>query len=327
MKSSKLVKKLLFLAVILVLLFVGVKSYWNYLLSPVDSTQAETKRFIVYKGESVTSIADRLQKEGFIRSNTAFALLTKRSSTPVQAGDFQLSPAMNSREVLNELSVGVVDRWITLLEGWRIEEMGEEINSKFKTQNSKFLKVAQEGYMFPDTYLFNPESDISLLAQKMRDNFNKKYDQNLQAKVKALGLTPEEGVILASIVEREARSAEPKRMVASILLKRLKIGMGLNADATIQYALVSKGAQNPPAGGWWKRHLSKEDLKIDSPYNTYLYAGLPPAPIANPGLVSLQAVANADPSTPYLYYYHDSKGVSHYGRTLEEHNANIAKYP
>ena len=103
--------------------------------------------------------------------------------------------------------------------------------------------------------------------------------------------------------------------------------MGLNADATVQYALVPKGSKNPPAGGWWKRHLSREDLKIDSSYNTYIHRGLPPAPIANPGVSSLKAVAEADSSTPYLYYYHDSKGNSYYGKTLEEHNQNIASYP
>jgi len=212
---------------------------------------------------------------------------------------------------------------VTLIEGWRIEEMGEELNSKFKIQNSKFLEEAEEGYMFPDTYLFNPQTDVSDIIQIMRNNFDKKYDANLKSYIKNLGLTDKEGVILASIVEREARSDGVRRMVASILLKRLKIGMGLNADATIQYALGYQESEK----GWWKRHLTKTDLKIDSPYNTYLYRGLPPGPICNPSLSSLEAVAGADSSTPYLYYYHDSQGNSYYSRTLEEHNQNVAQYP
>lgn len=316
-------KKLLFWGVILILLFVGVKFYWSSLVSPADSTQTQTELFVVYEGESVTSVADRLQKMDLIKSNTAFTLLAKRTPAPIQPGDFQLSPAMGSREILNELSTGAADKSVTLLEGWRVEEMGKKLNAEMGIKSEDFLKTAREGYMFPDTYLFDHKSDAAQVAQKMEDNFNRQYDLSLQAKVKNLGLTPEEGVILSSIVEREARSDGARQMVASILLKRLNIGMGLNADATVQYAL----GYQPQERSWWKRHLTSEDFKIDSLYNTYLHAGLPPAPICNPGLASLQAVASADPSTPYLYYYHDSKGISHYGRTLEEHNANVARYP
>lgn len=181
--------------------------------------------------------------------------------------------------------------------------------------------------MFPDTYLFNPDVIASDIALTMKNNFNRKYDDELQNKIKKLGLTPSEGVILASIVEREGRSDEVRRMIASILLKRFKINMGINADATIQYAIVKKGSPASPADGWWKKSLTKDDLKINSPYNTYLHRGLPPAPISNPSLSSLQAVASADSGTPYLYYYHDSQGRSYYAKTLEEHNENVANYP
>ena len=124
-------------------------------------------------------------------------------------------------------------------------------------------------------------------------------------------------------MEREARSDQARTDVASILLKRFKIGMGLNADATIQYMLGYQKNEK----SWWKRNLTKDDKKVDSPYNTYLYRGLPPAPICDPGLSSLTAVANADSDTPYLYYYHDSEGNSYYTKTLEEHNQNVANYP
>lgn len=205
--------------------------------------------------------------------------------------------------------------------------MAAKLNSELGVSNSEFVKEAKEGYMFPDTYLFNPQSTPTDIISILRNNFEKKYEANLQSRIKKLGLTSDEGVILASIVEREARSDEARRMVASILLKRLKIEMGLNADATIQYALIPKGTINPPSFGWWKRNLTKEDLKIASPYNTYLYRGLPPGPICNPSLSALEAAASADPKTPYLYYYHDSKGNSYYAKTLEEHNQNVASYP
>lgn len=212
---------------------------------------------------------------------------------------------------------------VTLIEGWRVEEMAARLNKELGIKNEEFIKAAKEGYMFPDTYFFKPDANAEEITQILRNNFEKKYDEELQAKVKKLGLTTEEGVILASIVEREARSDDARRMVASILLKRFNIGMGLNTDATIQYALGYQSAEK----SWWKRHLTKTDLRIDSIYNTYIHAGLPPTPIANPSLSSLTAVANANPKTPYLYYYHDSKGISHYGRTLDEHNENIANYP
>jgi UPF0755 protein len=184
------------------------------------------------------------------------------------------------------------------------------------------LKIAKEGYMFPDTYFFDKEASASAVAKKLRTTFDLKYDDVLQAKIKKLGLTPTEGVILASIVEREARSNEARRMVASILLRRFKIDMGLNVDAGIQYALEYQATEK----SWWKRHLTKTDLKINSLYNTYIHVGLPPTPICNPSLSSLEAVASADPKTPYLYYYHDLEGVPHYAKTLEEHNQNIANY-
>lgn len=317
--------KLVIIIVLIAGIFYGIKSYWNGLLDPVSPKNTSEKIFVVRKGESVSQIADHLKKEGLIKSPLAFNYLAKNSalSSQIQAGDFKLSPSMSSEEILKELTVGAVDKWVTLLEGWRVEEMAEEISSKLKIENSKFIKVAKEGYMFPDTYLFRVDSTPEEIAQIMRDNFRKKYSSELINIINRLGLTAGQGVILASIVEREARSDEARRMAASILLKRLNIGMGLNADATIQYALGYQASEK----SWWKRHLTREDLKTDSPYNTYLYKGLPPAPISNPSLSALQAVARADPSTPYLYYYHDSQGRSHYAKTLDEHNENVARYP
>lgn len=321
MKKAKL---FIFLIVFLVLIIVGGKYYWSSQLAAVNPENTNYQSFVIREGESVQKIAGNLQDQGLIKSPRAFRLYVKNSgqTDKIQAGDFKLSPSMGAEEILKQLTSGVVDKWVTLLEGWRAEEMAEKLNKELGTANQEFIKKAKEGYMFPDTYLFNPEANISDIVSRLENNFDKKYDEDLKAKIKKQGLTPEEGVILASIVEREARSDEARRMVASILLKRLDIGMGLNADATIQYALGYQSSEK----SWWKKHLSKEDLKVDSLYNTYLYKGLPPTPISNPSLSSLQAVANAS-DTPYLYYYHDSKGVSHYSKTLEEHNSNVAKYP
>jgi UPF0755 protein len=128
---------------------------------------------------------------------------------------------------------------------------------------------------------------------------------------------------LASLVEREGRSPQVRTEIAGILLKRYNMGMKLDLDATLQYAL----GYQPQEKSWWKRHLTRDDKEIDSPYNTYTHRDLPPTPICNPSLSSLEAVANANPKTPYLYYYHDSKGNSYYAKTLEEHSNNVNNHP
>lgn len=299
-------------------------SWWNIQLSPV-SEEKQGKSVIIAKGKSVTQIAKQLKDKGLIRSEQVFKLYIRQQglNSKLSAGTFKLSPSMSIPQIVESLMGKPTEQWVTLIEGLRIEEMAEELSEKLKIQSSKFVELAQEGYMFPDTYLFPQEVTVEQIVKKLRDTFEKKYSDELKAKIKSQGLTYEEGIILASIVEREARSEKARTEVASILLKRLKIGMGLNADATIQYILGYQEEEK----SWWKRHLTHEDLKVESPYNTYLHMGLPPTPICNPGLSSIEAVANADPSTPYLYYYHDSKGVSHYAKTLEEHNQNVANNP
>ncbi len=319
-------KKLILPVILLGLLFLGGKGWWNSNFSPVSSDTAN-KSFIVTKGQSVDEIAENLKKENLIKSPFFFKLYLKQSGldSKLQEGTFKLTPSKSSKEIAEILTQVPNDAWVTLLEGWRVEEMAEELSKKMGISSSEFIKKAKkhEGYLFPDTYLFPKEITIDGIVQVLRDNFDKKYTPELRAKIKAKGLSPEEGVILASIVEREGRSPEVRTEIAGILLKRLNINMGLNVDAAIQYSIGYQKNEK----SWWKRHLTRDDLKFDSPYNTYLYRGLPPTSISNPSLTSLEAVANADPKTPYLYYYHDSKGNSHYGKTLDEHNENVANNP
>lgn len=319
-----MIKKLLGLLLVLILTFFVIRGWWNSQLEPVNS-DTNNQVFVIAKGAGLNDISSDLQKAGLIKSAQAFKLYVKQHNLAdkIQAGTFKLSPAMSASEIAISLTDAPLDVWVTLLEGWRVEEMANKLNGQLKIDNGEFLKKAKEGYMFPDTYLFAKDVGVEKVVQTLRENFEDKYSNDLRNKIKKLGLTPEQGVILASIVEREARSDEVRRMVASILLKRFKIDMGLNADATIQYALGYQAEEK----SWWKRHLSLDDLKIKSPYNTYIHAGLPPAPISNPSLSSLQAVAKADPSTPYLYYYHDLQGNSYYAKTLDEHNNNVANHP
>lgn len=317
-------KRLFSLVIIFLILFLVIRGWWGEQLAP-SSKDENIKTVIIPKGKSADEIGKLLKKEGLVKSESAFSLYVKMQglSSKLSAGTFKLSASMSIPEVAGALSGIPSETWVTLLEGWRVEEMADKLNGELKIDNGEFLKQAKEGYMFPDTYLFPNDVTAEQIVKAMRDNFDKKFSEDLKSKIHGLGLTKEQGLILASIVEREGRSQEVRRMVASILLKRLKIDMGLNADATIQYALGYQKQEK----SWWKRQLTHEDLKVDSPYNTYLYRGLPPTPICSPSLSSLQAIADANPSIPYLYYYHDSKGNSHYAKNLEEHNQNVANNP
>lgn len=158
----------------------------------------------------------------------------------------------------------------------------------------------------------------------MRGNFDQKFTSDLKQKTASLGLTEDQAVTLASLVEREGRSDGVRQQVASIMLKRLKAGMPLNIDATVRYAMDTQAYKaNPNLSSWWGAITQADYANVVSPYNTYLNNGLPPAPICNPSVSSLTAVANADPNTPYVYYYHDAEGNSYYAKTLDEHNQQV----
>lgn len=322
-KKSNPMGRFLLLVILLVVIFFGAKLYWHHLNSPVDP-QGIYQDFTIARGESTNSIGDKLVEDKLIRSSLVFKSDLELSSNHVlPSGNFKISPAESTPEVIQTLQNSSQDINVTLLEGWRVEEMADKLNQALGIDKATYIKEAKEGYMFPDTYSFSPDASIESIISTQEDNFSAKYTDDLQNQMRAQGLTPTQGVILASIVEREARSDQARTMVASILLKRLKIGMALNADSTIQYMLGYQSSES----SWWKSSITQDDKAIQSPYNTYLNAGLPPAPICNPSLASFKAVANADPNTPYLYYYHDSKGNAYYAKTLDEQNANVANHP
>jgi len=180
-----------------------------------------------------------------------------------------------------------------------------------------------EGFLFPDTYLFPREVRAGSVTSAMKNTFDKRVSEIGGDKSSELKL--EDVVTLASIIERETKTDAERSVVAGIFLNRLEIGMGLQADAATQYAVASERCSvNSGQCNWWPI-LTLADLQIDSPYNTYKYRGLPPAPIANPGLSSLKAAINPT-ETDYLYYLHDSDGKIHYAITLDEHNANVRRY-
>lgn len=321
---------LVYLIILLVILGISAKFYWDSLAGPVDVGDTEQVAFEVKNGETVGEVAADLESKGLIKSAFAFKQIytAKYSGTNIQAGQFTLSKSMSVDEIIKTLSSGgSEDKKITILEGLRDVEVAIKLHQELGIDEDQFVTVAKQGYMFPDTYSFNSKSTSDSIASIMRNNFDRKYDQALQAKVRTKGLSIDQGIILASVVEREARSQEVRTKVASILLKRWKIGMALNADATVQYAKDTVGYQKAGDGYKFWQPVTLDDYQaVVSPYNTYLHPGLPPTPICNPSLSSIQAVADADPSTPYLFYYHDSQGNSYYAKTLEEHNRNVAMH-
>ncbi len=283
----------------------------------------QEKVFVVKKGDSVEELARRLKEEGLIKNALAFRifLITSKLDAKIEAGSFKLNSNQNAEEVARELQHGRLDKWITLVEGLRVEEIASKIAREFGINEKKFIKLAKEGYMFPDTYLIPVDASEEKIVSVLRENFDKKVGSSIKTEAEKNGLTFEKLINLASIVERESVDDDQRPIIAGVLLKRLNEGWRLEADATIQYALGFQKDQKT----WWKKSLTSEDLGIDSPYNTRKVLGLPPTPICNPGLSAIKAVASPRQS-PYYYYLHDKDGKVHFAQSLEEHNSNKKKY-
>lgn len=317
-------KKLLFLISIMLLLLLGSYLYYREGSLPVNKLSKEDKIFVIRRGEALNSIAKNLENEGLIRNKIVFYAIVKQLGIEktIQAGDFRLSSSMDAYQIANSLTHGTLDVWITLIEGTRKEEMAQVISQNLNIPEIEFVKKAEEGYLFPDTYLVPKDATVDMIIKILKDNFNNKISTLTNGQNKINGLTLNEVVILASMIEKEARENKDRPIIAGILLKRLQNDWPLQIDATIQYALGYQINEKT----WWKKNLTKEDIDIDSPFNTYKNKGLPAGPISNPGYASLMAVTKAQVNTPYWYYISDKAGRMHYAETLEEHNANISKY-
>jgi UPF0755 protein len=315
-------KKLFVVILLLIIAVFGSFLWWANAVSPVDSGNKKVSVFMVEKGDGIRSISTRLKEKGFIKSPVAFFILIKQLGLDkkIQAGDFRLSPSMTTEEIAQNLTHGTEDVQITIPEGLRTTEIAELLKENIPSYDPAWLDmlVANEGYLFPDTYRIPKDTTIQTVIKQMRDNFDQKYAQINTINSK---LNKSQIVILASLIEREAITNAEKPIIAGILVNRLNAGIALQVDATIQYA---KG-QNPITKKWWEEVTIDEYKSVKSSYNTYLFTGLPPGPISNPGLEALRAAANpAD--TNYLYYLHDKNGQIHYAKTVEGHEANIRKY-
>jgi len=292
------------------LVLIGLLIWWKWATAPVGEVGPTV--VVVTQGAAIDTIGRQLQQAKLIKSVAAFKLMVMKLgvSKSIQAGDFRLDGKMSLAEIVRGLTHGSLDVWVTLPEGWRREQMAqrlaENLSDSFDAGEFIRLSAAEEGYLFPDTYLMPQEASAGAVVKLLTETFRKK-----------VGAIDRDTVILASIVEREAKGEADRKLVAEILLKRLKLNMGLNADATLQYILGEPS-------GWWPTPTAA-DKQLQSAFNTYIYTGLPPAPIANPGLAVITAVRQAQ-DTLYLYYLHDKNGDIHYAKSFFEHRQNVLKY-
>lgn len=322
--KSRTKNKGLITLILLFILFIGSFIFYREGSLPVNKENRTPKIFVVRPGEGLIEITQNLEDARLIRNRLVFFFIVKRLGIEknIQAGDFRLNQTMNAEKIAETLTHGTLDLWVTIVEGLRKEEIAEILTKNLNIPVAEFISKADEGYLFPDTYLFPREASADAVIKIMTANFKRKVTIDLENKFHKVGLTKQQAVILASIVERESKFAQDRQPVASIFLRRMQEGIPLQSDVTVQYAL----GYQPDKKTWWKPEVTLDDLKIDSLYNTRVHTGLPPAPISNPGLASLEAVANADPNTPYLFFVADKSGHVHYAKNLDEHNANVQKY-
>ena len=315
-------KRLITVLILFIIIILAGVFWWRNGVSAINPENKESTIFVVQKGDGVKEISKGLKEKGLIKSSVVFFLLVKQLGIDkkIEAGDFRLSPSMTALEIAENLTHGTLDIWVTISEGKRATEIAEILKEKIPTYDSSWINalVGNEGYIFPDTYLIPKDADIQMIINQMRGNFDVKY-ATLGAN--NTNLTQEEILILASLIEREAITDAEKPIIAGILLNRLNAAIPLQVDATIQYA---KG-KNPETKKWWEPIMLEDYTSVKSNYNTYLFTGLPPGPISNPGLEALRAAA-VPSDTDYLYYLHDKDRKIRYAKTLNEHNVNIEKY-
>lgn len=312
-------RRVVLLISVIAVLLVGGLLWWSNGIKAVDDSDDSTKLFVITPGSTVREIGNDLKEEGLIKDPVAFFLYVKMNGldTKVQAGDFRLSPSMDLSTVLDQLQQGSLDVWVTVPEGKRAEEVAEILSQTLPSYDSSWDSqlVANEGYLFPDTYLIPRDANVDTVISIMRNN--------LFAKISDLGLnesSPNLNTVLtkASLIERESRLEDEMPVIASVIQNRINDGMSLDIDATLQYIVGEKD------GKWWYPPTGAEK-SINSPYNTYRNVGLPPGPICNPGIHAIRAALNPS-SSEYYYYIHDKTGKVHFAKNISEHNANVSRY-
>ena len=328
---------------IIIILFVvlGLSAwvFYSYQINAPLSDDKTEVEFNIQPGWSVNQISQELFNQQLIRNQFYFEVYVwlNRLEKNFQSGAHQLSPSMNIKAVVQHLiKGGGQENIITIIEGWNNQQIADYLADNQIVDVIDFLALADhrlaftdqytfltdkpntaglEGYLFPDTYRLFKNATAEEIIKKMLDNFNYKVAEDLRLKIKSQNKTVFDVIILASIIEKEVRNLEDMKMVADIFYKRLKAGMALQSDATVNY-VTGKSLVQPTFA----------DIEIDNPYNTYRYRGLPPSPISNPGLNAIMAAIEPTSNDYYYFLTAENTGEVIYLKTYEEHLRNKAKY-
>jgi UPF0755 protein len=286
-------------------------------------------------GTSGPGIGERLVAAGVVRDALTFrvALWLTGQERALKAGEYRFDRPMSAREVVDKIARGDVHVVpITFREGLTVAETAEVFASSGFGTVEAFLAAAKnaalirdldpeaadlEGYLFPDTYMLPRKTTADRLVERMVAQFKQMVPEDLRAEAKAQGLSVRQLVTLASLVEKETAKPDERPTVAAVYSNRLRIGMGLQCDPTVIFALQRAGR--------YTGNLRRVDLQFDSPYNTYRYSGLPPGPIAAPGKAALEAAARPA-AVDYLYFVSRNDGSHEFARTLREHNQNVQRW-
>lgn len=273
----------------------------------------------IEKGSGLAELSHKLEREGVIRSAFWFrvSVIILGGEKGVRAGEYYLDSRDNAITLAWRLVEGkhnLITERITIPEGYTVKQIADIFDDRFPFFDEVvFRGLAKEGYMFPDTYFMPVNITAESVKDLLENNFQRKIAQ-FKEEIDASGFTEEEIITLASILESEGKVKEDRQIISGILRKRLDIGMGLQVDASLWY-VTGRGSAD----------LTQEDLNSNSPYNTYKYPGLPPGPISNPGLESIEAALRPT-LTPYLYFLTGDDGKMHYARTFDQHVANKRAY-
>lgn len=340
-RQATVIAAILILAVAIV--FVTQRIIVHYLDSARD-VEGRDVTFVIEQEESVNSIANRLHEDGLIRSPSYFRFIVgfTGDDQDIFAGEHELSSSMTTAQIIDAITseeAGTIQAvTVQFIEGWRAEQFADTLleagliestdafmeathlprwNNEFDFLHTRPSGVGLVGYLFPDTYSFRTDSTPEDIIFVLLSNFDERVPPELRAEAAEIGLTLHQAVTLASIIEREAAIAEERTIISSVYSNRLANSMPLQADPTVQYELGEPG-------NWWPV-LTGADLQRTGRYNTYLNPSLPPGPICNPGLASIEAALNPD-ETDYIFFVATGDGSHAFARTFEEHQANIEQY-
>lgn len=310
----------------------GAGLWFRHAVYEDRSLPARATQLIVPKGATFSDISGQLASAGVIQNAFAFKLLGKyrHATAEVHAGEYRFAPHQNESDVLGQLLSGgaQIATWVTIPEGFTSREVATRLAETNIGAAKKFADAFlhdsividgqrtknMEGYLYPSTYLIPSAASPQAVEKILSDQFIHVVPKDAAERARALHLSIPQVVTIASLVEREAKADDERALMAGVYYNRLRKGMPLEVDATIEYIFPQH-----------KTEITKADLTIDSPYNTYKVAGLPPTPIANPGAPSIRA-AFYPQASQYLYYVYKGNGHSAFAKTLQEHNANVARY-